>query len=652
MPIRVLDAATVGRIAAGEVVERPSSVVKELMENAIDAGATAITVEIRGGGIEYMRVTDNGCGIEPNQVRLAFENHATSKLQSADQLDDIRTLGFRGEALPSIASVSHVEMTTRARGQDTGVRLTIDGGQNLRVRETGCPEGTTFIMRDLFYNLPVRQAFLKKPGYEGGLVSDAVARMVLANPGVAVRYINNGVNVYHSFGDGKLRHAVFAVYGKQTAEQMVAVDACEGGVRVHGLIGVGELAKSTRAHQAFFINGRSVRCPMLARALEEVCRSRVTIGLYPMCALNLVIPPTSVNVNVHPNKLEVRFKDEIAMRAACERLLATAFEGEHVLQLGPERPVVKPIERVATVREIVPPPIEPPMQAKDAPKEAPAAPVAPPMPERTPDFEAKKPAGKREKPEQMDVFQRVMRQELAKLGTANATALREDKLSEYVAQPPKDAKAEEKQTEIIKKPEPTQAEDAFEKPVYRIIGAAFNTYILIEADDSLVMIDQHAAHERLNYERFMAQLEAGRGSQQLLTPLVLRLTAREMALIEENMDVLRDSGYDVEPFGEQDIQVRAVPFILGKAEMRPAFMDTINALSRLKNATVDMRRAEVAQMACKASVKGGDALSTGEIEALIRQLLDTGAPPTCPHGRPVMKLISRRELEKMFRRIQ
>ncbi|MBR1821792.1 MAG: DNA mismatch repair endonuclease MutL [Clostridia bacterium] len=697
MPIRVLDAATVGRIAAGEVVERPSSVVKELMENAIDAGATAITVEIKGGGIEYMRVTDNGGGIEPGQVRLAFENHATSKLQNAEQLDDIRTLGFRGEALPSIASVSHVEMTTRARGQDTGVKLNIDGGADLRVRETGCPEGTTFVMKDLFYNIPVRQAFLKKPGYEGGLVGDAVARLILGNPGVAVRYINNGTNVYHSFGDGKLRHAVFAVYGKQTAEQMVDVDASEGGVRVYGLIGVGELAKSTRAHQAFFINGRAVRCAMLSKALEEVCRSRVTIGMYPMCALNLVIPPASVNVNVHPNKLEVRFKDEITMRTACERLLATAFEGERVLQLGPDRPVAKPIERVATVREIVPPPIgnDAAVDEKHAERQnaAQSAEIQPSQPGSADDAASQtststvpsagstsKPQPKREKPVQLDVFQRVMREELDKLGATSGGVLREDRLSDLQAhvqaagsaevpapavevplsaqkqtEVSNNAVQEEKQTPVLNsavQENPTTVGSSFDKPVYRVIGVVLKTYILIEADDSLVLIDQHAAHERLNYEKFMAQLEVGRGSQQLLTPMVLRLSAREMALIQENLDVLRDSGYEVEPFGEQDIQVRAVPFILGRAELKPAFMDTINALNRLKNATVDLRRAEVAQMACKAAIKGGDPLSEFEIESLIRQLLETGAPPTCPHGRPVMKIISRRELEKMFKRIQ
>lgn len=658
MPIRILDAATVGRIAAGEVVERPSSVVKELMENAIDAGATAITVEIKNGGIDYLRVTDNGCGIEPGQVRLAFENHATSKLQSAEQLDDIRTLGFRGEALPSIASVSHVEMTTRARGQQTGVRLNIDGGADLRVKETGCPEGTTFVMKDLFYNLPVRRAFLKKPAYEGGLVGDAVARMILGNPGVAVRYINNGANIYHSFGDGKLRHTVFAVYGKPTAEQMIEVDATEGGTRIHGLIGVGELAKSTRAHQAFFINGRSVRCAMLSRALEEVCRTRVTIGMYPMCALNLVIPPTSVNVNVHPNKLEVRFKDEAAMRTVCERLLLTAFEGERVLRLDAQP--TKTIERVAMVREIVPS-AQPDARSQATPE--PAGVPTPNQPAPTVDMPASQPKPapksintKREKPVQLDVFQRVMREQMDRLGATTGGALREDRfsgldvtkaetLAEVHATP---EKAPEKPDETPQATVPVPVE----KPVYRVIGVALKTYILIEANDSLILIDQHAAHERLNYERFMARLESGRGSQQLLTPLLLRVTAREMALIQENMDVLRDSGYDVAPFGETDVQVRAVPFILGRADLKPAFMDVIGALNRLKNATVDLRRAEVAQMACKSAVKGGDPLSDSEIEALLCQMLETGAPPTCPHGRPVMKVVSRRELEKMFKRIQ
>lgn len=628
MPIRVLDAATVGRIAAGEVVERPSSVVKELMENAIDAGATAITVEIRGGGIDYLRVTDNGCGIEPNQVRLAFENHATSKLQSADQLDDIRTLGFRGEALPSIASVSHVELTTRARGQETGVKLTIDGGENMRVQEAGCPEGTTFVMRDLFYNLPVRRAFLKKPGYEGGLVADTVERMLLGNPGISVRFINNGQNVCHSFGDGKLRNAVFAVYGKATAEAMIPLDAAEGGVRIHGLIGIGEQAKPTRAHQAFFINGRVVRCAALTKALEEVCRTRVTIGMYPMCALNVVLPPTSVNVNVHPNKLEVRFKDEPLMRQTAERLIGMAFEGERVLQIDPVHLDDKKMERSVEVRKVTPPTSQADFMAAidremeklkgiegGALRENPAwspkpvQPVRPPMPMPVP-VPPPKPS-----PTPTAMPARPKREKVEQITIAETAPSKRDL-------------------------------------EYRVIGVLMKTYILVEAGDALVMIDQHAAHERLNYEKLMARAEAGEVSQPLLTPLILRLSAREMALVSDNIDALKAAGYDVEPFGETDIQVRAVPMILGQAMVKPAFMDALGALDKLKTAAIEQRRAEIMQMACKSAVKGGDDLSASEVESLLKQLQETGAPPTCPHGRPVMKALTRRELEKLFKRIQ
>ena len=806
MPIRILDAATVGRIAAGEVVERPSSVVKELVENSLDAGATAVTVEIRGGGIDYLRVTDNGCGIEPGQVRLAFENHATSKLQNAEQLDDIRTLGFRGEALPSIASVSHVEMTTRARNQDSGMRVSIDGGQNLRVQEAGCPEGTTFVMRDLFYNIPVRRAFLKKPSYEGGLVGDVTARLMLGNPGVSMRFVNNGTTVYHTFGDGKLRHAVFAVYGKETAEKMIEMDAAEGGTRVYGMIGVGELAKSTRAHQMFFINGRSVRCALLSKALEQVCRSRVTIGMYPMCALNLVLPPNSIDVNVHPNKLEVRFRDEILTQTVVEKLLGTAFEGERVLDWQRDAAPPRTVQRTVTVRDITP-------EALKQRNEAEAA-QNPPIPDKKP-----------EKPVQTQMFADALDRERGRYGlTGTSTGTRGASLREgggaampltgqnapggtagnaqnangpiveggrpaarsvTASMPPLPAGASAAQRVTAAMPplpgnaqsargamenamsdaqaaqsfganrpsgaqtvqgdaanlpgnaqaaqslaasmpplpgeavrqstssdgivggqaqngstgsanpsshpggtvnlpplpnggdaasaRPTAGQSAFSgddsqsaamprmpelpgkiesSPSYRVVGVAFKTYIILEVNDTLLLIDQHAAHERLRYEMYCRQLESGTASQQLLTPLIVRLSEREMALIMDNIELLSDAGYTVEPFGEHDIQVRAVPHVLGKAELKPLFMDMLNSLNRLKAATLDARRAEIMQMACKSAIKGGDALSESEIDALIGEMLETGAPPTCPHGRPVVKQVSRRDLEKLFKRIQ
>ena len=649
MPIRILDASVVGRIAAGEVVERPSSVVKELIENSLDAGATSITVEIRGGGIDYLRVTDNGCGIEPNQVRLAFENHATSKLQNAEQLDDIRTLGFRGEALPSIAAVSRVEMTTRAQNQESGVKYTCEGGKNAKTVEAGCPQGTTLIMRDLFFNTPVRREFLKKPSYEGGLVSDAVSRMLLGNPGVSMRFISGGSTLYHSFGDGKLRHAVFSVYGRETAEQMVELDASEGGMRIYGLIGVGELAKATRAHQMFYINGRSVRCPLVARALEQVCRSRVTIGMYPMCVLNLVLPPTSVDVNVHPNKLEVRFRDADMMRAACERLLARAFEGERVLEIDKLTAQKMPVERNVRVREI------PLAQPAEKPIEKPAEiPAAKPI-EKT----AEQPAAKPEQVRMQLSGANVLREDIAAVGAAPIKTVdlsvlnRPEKRTEPLQTDSKRAEAPAE----TPAPEPVARRDAPAEPgaedlPVRVIGVAFKTYIIAEAGDTLLLIDQHAAHERLQYERLMARCSAGTASQQLLTPLIFHLTGREMALIEDNMELLNDAGYSVEPFGDSDIQVRAVPFVMGKAEIRPLFLDMLGSLGGLKNATVDARRAEIMQMACKSAVKAGDALSDSEIRALIRGMMKTGAPPTCPHGRPVVKTLSRRDLEKMFKRIQ
>ncbi len=680
MPIRILDAATVGRIAAGEVVERPSSVVKELVENSLDAGATAITVEMRAGGIEMLRVTDNGCGIEPGQVRLAFENHATSKLQTADQLDDIRSLGFRGEALPSIAAVSHVEMTTRARNQDSGVKLNIDGGQNVRVTEVGCPEGTTIVMRDLFYNVPVRRAFLKKPAYEAGLVSDNVARLMLGNPKISMRLVSNGSTVYHTFGDGKLRHAVFAIYGKETAEKMVEIDASLGATRVWGLIGVGELAKSTRAHQMFFINGRSVRCGLLTRALEQICRSRVTIGLYPMCALNLTLPPNAIDVNVHPNKLEVRFRDEAGTQATVEKLLSSAFEGEHVLDWKRDTAPVREITRTASVREVVP--AEKPVQTemfaaktvatKPIPTEPaePRKPQMPPLPgmgarnpERSGDAlqmpkpETTAPAAQKAEPNRLAAIPR----------TPSGMAMREIDLPEkrrgivenkLNVVENRIRSVEEQQKPIENRPAPVEntpekREESVENALeYRVLGVAFKTYILVESGDALLLIDQHAAHERLMFEKFKKQMAAGEASQRLLAPIVLRVSAKEMALIEENRSLLMEAGYEVEPFGETDVQIRAVPFIMGRAEVRPLFMDMLGALPRLKAATRDARYAELAQMACKAAVKGGDSLSDSEINALIGEMLSTGAPPTCPHGRPVVKAISRRELEKMFKRIQ
>lgn len=644
MPIRILDAATVGRIAAGEVVERPASVVKELVENALDAGATSVTVEIRDGGIGYLRVTDNGCGIEPGQVRLAFENHATSKISDASQLDDIRTLGFRGEALPSIAAVSRVEMTTRAKAQQSGVRLSVEGGQNMTVREVGCPEGTTVIMRDLFFNIPVRRAFLKKPQYEGALVSDAVARMILGESGISFRFINNGRTVFHSFGDGDLRHAVFAVYGRDTAEGMREVDRFEGGFRLKGLVGVGEFAKATREHEAFFINGRSVRCRLLSQALESVCRELVTIGMYPMCALTLTLPPSGVDVNVHPNKLEVRFRDEASVRMAVESMLRDALlgDGGSMLTFRTEKPaVVRPVRTVEQIRLPLATQMantDTEVSKKQTESEIEQTKVSN---TQTGVSETKAQSPSSDLQELLEAERK--RHGLSSAAQGDASALRESAF--FAAEPLARPEAAPPQ------PQP-QPESAPEHPPYRVIGVLFKTYILVECEDAFLLIDQHAAHERLRYDALVRAVEEGRASQRLLTPEIVRLSAREMALVEENIDALSAAGYDVSPIGERDLQIRAVPHIFGHAQLAPRFMDVIDGLSGLGSAALEARRDEILQRACKGAVKAGDALSSSEIDALLAQMEASGAPPTCPHGRPVLKTFSRREIERMFRRIQ
>ena len=514
--------------------------------------------------------------------------------------------------------------------------------------------------------------------------------MLLGNPGVSMRFISGGNTLYHSFGDGKLRHAVFAVYGREAAEKMVEVDASEGGARIFGLIGVGELAKATRAHQLFFINGRSVRCPMLTKVLEQVCRSRVTIGMYPMCVLNLVIPAGAVDVNVHPNKLEVRFRDEEMMRGACERLLNTAFAGERVLQMDRETAPQRSVERRAELREL---PLTDATKAAEAPKPAPEAPKhaeaaqmptskasagAPKSETNAKQEPAKEPVPK---PEQTRMELRTDARPGVLRENPNVLDDREIKTVTLPQRPlsanPAPAKREEApqpasqnmsandahtarpdklyvidgQSVAAQNASRTQAPAPEELP-FRIIGVAFRTYILVECGETLLLIDQHAAHERLQYEKLMARASEGTASQQLLAPIVIHLSAREMAVISDNLDLLSEAGYEVEPFGEQDIRVRAVPFVMGKAEVRPLFLEMIQSLNQLKAATVDARRSEIMQMACKSAVKAGDSLSDSEIATLIADMQRTGAPPTCPHGRPVVKTLTKRDLEKMFKRIQ
>lgn len=639
MPIRVLDAATVGRIAAGEVVERPASIAKELIENAMDAGATAVTVEIKDGGVNYLRVTDNGCGIAPSEVRMAFENHATSKIASGDELTDIRTLGFRGEALPSIASVSRVTMTTRKKDADAGCKITLEGGRVTDLSAAGCPQGTTIVVRDLFFNTPVRREFLKKPSTEGGAVADLVAKMILGNPKVSIRLINAGRTVYHSYGDGDVRHAALTVYGRETAAQLVSIDEAEGALRLSGLIGVGDQARSNRAHQFFFINGRVVRCPQLSQALEEAVRGRVMIGMYPMCALSLTLPANSVDINVHPSKLEVRFRDEAMVHEHALALITRALDTGRMLDVQRIEEEKKDILPHSTVRVEQP---APPVPAETKPPEAPVPPAeSTPVPEKA---APAAPVG-------------VLREDPAPLPrwtppSAPFTWTEPVKKPAPTPPPVQEILPEVAARPTVPAPQPQKAKaPAALVGGLRIIGVYASTYILAEAGDMLLMIDQHAAHERLLYERFSKALEMGQASQQLLTPITLDLSPAECDALMRNRQLLFEAGYEIEPFGERSVRVTAVPHVLGQADMSLLFMELIDQLERLKSATVEKRRAEVIQASCKHAVKGGNELTPLEITSLVEQMLATDAPSTCPHGRPVYKAFTKNEIERMFKRI-
>ena len=685
MAIRILDAATIGKISAGEVVERPSSAAKELIENAIDAGATSVTVEIRDGGVSYLRVTDNGCGIPFPEAKMAFENHATSKLKNADGLWDIRTLGFRGEALPSIAAVSRVTMTTRVKNADFGAKVRIEGGSFVSVSETGCPEGTTIVMEDIFYNLPVRRSFLKKPSYEQGLISDLAQRMILGNPSVAFRLISNGKTLFRSCGDGDARNAALSVFGREYARNLRAIDAAEGAFAIRGLIGVGDQARPTRNQQCFFMNGRLIRCPLLSQALEEACRGRVTVGMYPMCALSVTTPAEAVDVNVHPSKLEVRFRDESAFRLTAQSLLNKAFTGERMMESFSAPKAPEPAAN--TVERIHPPKAAPDSERKPIP-DIPGEPTAK-LPKETDPARAdsagleKDKLTSRERPG--DLRSELPKEtDPARADSAglekNASAPRE-RPGDLWSELPKRASAvreggflpfgygktdassaargEDAKEPASKKSDPRPEQTSFpaeavpaKEREYRLIGALFNTYILLESGENFIMIDQHAAHERLNFEKYRKMLDEGNGSQQLMVPYVIHVSRREAGVLMDNRELLREAGYEVEPFGDTDVQVRAVPFVMGQADMRMLFTELIESLDTLRSAEREKRMTGIMQASCKHAVKAGDRLTDSEIRALLSAMAESDAPPTCPHGRPVLRVMTKREIERMFKRVQ
>ena len=604
--IRVLDVQTSNRIAAGEVVDRPASVVKELVENAIDAGATALTVEIREGGIEYIRVSDNGSGIPPEQARIAFERHATSKIASGDALTDIASLGFRGEALPSIAAVSKVEMTTRLSGAQTGVRVRIEGGTFLDIREAGSPEGTTIVIKDLFYNVPARRKFLKRPSVEAGYIFDVVVQQALGNPHLGVRLVNNSRTLFHTPGDGDLRAVVHAVHGAQAAKDLIAFSADSGATRIEGLLGLGENSRGNRSYEFFFVNGRSIQSKLLSTAVEVGCANDLMVGRFPYCILKVTMPTALVDVNVHPNKLEVRFSQEAAIRDLVQLTLEKAIQPK-----GPPLPA-PPSSQIASY---------------DASESA-----------------AQPPA------------QRVSYEEFGLnidfyMPPSDSEAPKLEQTQINIAPPPVPTPSLGQSSAHVAKCEVTPKAQQEGASSYRIVGQAFLTYIILEIGDRLLIIDQHAAHERLLYEKLQNDMAQNIVSQRLLTPYIFRATPKEQEQIAQLREPLMQLGFDISGFDEDTMRVDAVPQILGVPQL-PLFLEELVSFL-LRNPHLkpsDLRSDEIASMACHKAIKAGDRLEQAELDALMQLLGTQSMPLTCPHGRPIWIEVTKAQLEKRIKR--
>ena len=681
-PIQRLSDEIIGKIAAGEVVESPASAIKELVENSLDAGASCVTIEIRDGGISYLRVTDNGRGIPSRDVRLAFERHATSKIRKSDDLFDLHTLGFRGEALASIAAVSRLTLTTRSAREDTGTRAVNEGGVFRSITEAASPQGTTIVARDLFYNTPVRLKFLKKPVTEAAKVAEMVARMILAHPEISFRLVHNDKQIYASSGNGDLRSAVFCLYGRETANAMTPVRS-EGSVSVCGLVGAGLQARSNRARQTYIVNGRTIRSALLTQALEDACRERVTVGHYPICVLSIDMPNALVDVNVHPNKLEVRFSNENLIYQSVKGAVLDSFtvsplasapsvfaDNGNAQQNAPAVRVIdtdtpegiEQARRENTAPQEEKPLEKPPVQAhivpvRTAKPDEPDKPVSRPSPVQQADFSSfvTKYFGGATLRESVIPAREAPRQEQPALEVAPKTAHDEAQKpvppDELVAGPvPEKAETPQAEQQAL----PVEAAHSEPNPLegYRMVGVAFDTYIILQNEKQLLFIDQHAAHERILYEKLMREIDSGAGSQVLMVAQVVHVTPQDRAKIEQYAEEIAAAGFDIEPFGDDAYQIRAVPNVLGVPQSREAFLDMVDHLGELRVlSTHQKRRDAILQMACKKAIKGGDRLSMEEIEPLLADMLATGAPPTCPHGRPLVVTLTRSELEKRFRRI-
>lgn len=642
--IQILSPHLADLIAAGEVVERPASVVKELVENAFDAGARAVTVELRGGGATYLRVTDDGCGMAPEDAGIAFLRHATSKLHDEHGLEAIGTMGFRGEALAAISAVSHITLTTRQRGAAAGTHMTLDAGDIQDMYETGCPEGTTMIVRDLFFNTPARRKFLKSDRAEGAACAAAALRCALGRPDVSVRCIRDGEEIFFSPGDNKLDSCVYSLLGRDLAMSLLPCAGEADGVRVHGFISSPAAGRGSRAQQYFFCNGRWIRSAALQAALEQAYRNTLLVGRFPACVLYIELSCAAVDVNVHPAKTEVKFTHERAVFDAVYYGARAALEAEK--------------EPVATLSKTAAKP-EPAPKADPfvpaAPKAAPAAAQHPPAP-AAPTFAPARTYAPAAPAEEAVAFRSPTASAFAAPRVTPApvfTAPARPASGTPPAPEPVVPVAQPAQTAIEPEPvfpSPLERAAPPAEPPARLIGEAMHTYILVEKGETLILIDKHAAHERINFDR-MRQSPADIPSQTLLEPLPFTPDASDADVLQQYGDVLAEFGFTLEPFGRNDYILRGAPAQLDAADALPALEEICAQLRHGARMDAQSVRDEVLKtVACKAAIKAGWQTEPEELLRLADAVC-AGEVKYCPHGRPVAVTLTRRELDKLFKRI-
>lgn len=639
--IKVLSTLVSNQIAAGEVIERPASVVKELVENAIDAMSKSVTVETTGGGIEYIRVADNGGGINADDVRTAFMRHATSKISESTDLERIATLGFRGEALASIASVARVSIKTRTHGNDYGTLFVIEGGEEKELSQCGCPEGTTVEIRDLFFNVPARLKFLKNPRSESAYIADYIARMIMARPNVAFTLIQNGNTVYKSAGDGNLFNAIYAVYGSGVIDNLRRLSYDDGYIKITGYVGTETLSQSTRAKQSFVVNGRYIKSQKLSYAVQRAFETRIMKGKFPFIVLNIAISSHEIDVNVHPNKLDVRFKNEERVCNSVTKTVLAALVNTGIADANIEKTSIKTAINEASSAKV--------QTSKIVGHSTDAASNSRIFKEDERIIWGNMLSA--ERPSTLSEYS------VSNLRACYSSESNRDELNPFPARAADMGESEETvPTVFIKKravsAEQTQInETLLEKEKSEVKGCLFDTYWIIEQGNTVFFLDQHAAHERKLYNEYINVPEKPK-SQVLLVPQTVKLDAREYNTLINNLSELETIGFDIEDFGAMTISVRAVPAFIDSLHIGSFISDAVAAIRSFgKKAQSELLRASLIQSACKHAIKAGQRISDEEIQALLEYYSANGAPLTCPHGRPVMVKMTKKDFEKMFKRV-